>query len=75
MGKYITKCYNNVKVKVGAWLAQGNYNYLTSDGWSNISNKTGINYRLVSANISLFLKSNFTGKQGNSASFLAEDMS
>ena len=74
-GKYLTKCYSNVKIKVDAWLAQGNYNCLTSDGWSNISNEAVINYMLVSTNMSLFLKSKYTGEQGHTASFLAKDMS
>jgi Protein of unknown function (DUF 659) len=74
-GKYIIKCYSNVKIKVDAWLAQGNYNCLTSNGWSKISNEAVINYMLVSTNMLLFLESKYTGEQGHSPSFLAKDMS
>ena len=74
-GKYLIKCYSNVKIKVDAWLAQGNYNCLTSNQWSNISNEAVINFMLVSTNMLLFLKSKYTGEQGHSASFLAKGMS
>ena len=74
-GKYLIKCYSNVKIKVDAWLAQGNYNCLTSNQWSNISNEAVINYMLVSTNMLLFLESKYTGEQGHSASFLAKGMS
>ena len=74
-GKYLIKCYNNVKVKVDAWLAQGNFNCLMSNGWSSISNEAVINYMPISTNMSLFLKSKYTGDQDHSASFLAKDMS
>ena len=48
---------------------------MTSNGWSNVSNEAVINYMLVSTNMSLFLKSKYTGEQGHSASFMAQDMS
>jgi hypothetical protein len=75
LGKYLIKCYNNVRIKVDAWLAQGNHNCWTSGGCSSVSKEAFINFMLVSAIMSLFLNTKYAGKQGHSASFVAKVMS
>ena len=74
-GGLLEECYAKVRSQVDKQLSSNNnYECITSDAWSNISNEPVVNYMAVSPISSLFLEAVNTGAQGHDANWLSKDL-
>ena len=74
-GGLLEECYAKVRSQVDKQLSSNNnYECITSDAWSNISNEPVVNYIAVSPISSLFLEAVNTGAQGHDANWLSKDL-